>query len=670
MVDILKELHEDFITYAKEVNENRAFPDARDGLKPSARACLWEMFIRGYTSNKPHVKSAKVDGGVIANWHPHGSEYSTFVRMSQPWINNIPEVDWHGANGSQLGGPEPAAARYTECRLSTASEDGFFTNIKKNTIDMIPNFSEDDEWPIVFPAIFPRLFVNGSQGIGYTIAQEWELGNLKEFTEKVKQYLKKKKITCDDIYPDYPTAGIIINKKDIHTIYETGKGSVVLRGKSEIDGNLIKITSLPYQVYVEPFIASIKDLVNEGKLTGIEDIYNKSDDNGMLIEIECSEDPNLVLNSLFKLTDLQYTFSANQMALVNGKPELLTLEDYIRIYIEHNIECIKREYQFDLDKANSRKEIVDGLVKALGMIDSIISTIKKSKSSEEAKKSLVSQGFTSNQAQAIVDMRLGKLANLEQDELNKEQKELIKKVSDLTKVINSSKTQEKEFLKRLEDFTSRYGWERRTEVTDIDFKTETKKVKTTIKNTEQVMVLLNSDSELKKVSLTDYRELKNSNIVKSIKVGLKDKIILISNLGKMYKIEVNKIPKGSMKSSGKLVSELITLEPNEFIIDIFSGKEEDPYLFFITDKANVKKVNSEEIFGISKKSGTPVFKLKEESLLEVFLVNDNSVINLITSKPKEYQIKVSDFNTKSRKASGVRSIKLKSYTLMETSLLN
>lgn len=666
------EMHNDFMIYATEVNNNRSFPDARDGLKPGMRAALYTMFRKGFTSNKPHVKSAKITGAVIGELWPHGdaSVYESIVRMSQPWVNNIPEINWHGANGSLLGGPQAASSRYTECRLSEAVEKGFFSNITKNTVDMIPNFSEDDEWPSVFPAIFPRLFVNGSQGIGYTIAQEWELGNLKEFTEKAKQYLKKKKITCDDIYPDYPTAGIIINKKDIHTIYETGKGSVILRGKTEVDSNIIKITSLPYQVYVEPFIANLKDLVNSGKLTGIEDIYNKSDDNGMLIEIECSEDPNLVLNSLFKLTDLQCTFSANQMALVNGKPELLTLEDYIKIYIEHNIECIKREYQFDLDKANSRKEIVDGLVKALGMIDSIISTIKKSKSSEEAKKSLVSQGFTSNQSQAIVDMRLGKLANLEQDELNKEQKELIKKVADLTKVINSSKAQEKEFLKRLEDFTSRYGWERRTEVTDIDFKTETKKVKTTIKNTEQVMVLLNSDSELKKVSLTDYRELKNSNIVKSIKVGLKDKIILISNLGKMYKIEVNKIPKGSMKSSGKLVSELITLDPNEFIINIFSGKEEDPYLFFITDKANVKKVNSEEIFGISKKSGTPVFKLKEESLLEVFLVNDNSVINLITSKPKEYQIKVSDYSTKSRKASGVRSIKLKSYTLMEASLLN
>lgn len=651
----IDEIHNDFMVYAKEVNEERAFPDVRDGLKPSQRASLWEMYESGYTSNKPHVKSAKVDGGIIARWHPHGSEYSTFARMSQAWVNNIPEVDWHGANGSLLGGPEAAASRYTECRLSKASEDGFFSNIKKNTVDFKLNFSEDLEWPSVFPAIFPRLFVNGSQGIGYTIAQEWELGNLNEFTNKVKQYLKTKKVTCDDIYPDYPTAGIIINKKDIHTIYETGKGSVVLRGKTEVNNDLIKITSLPYQVYVEPFIANIKDLVNSGKLTGIEDIYNKSDDNGMLIEIECSEDPNLVLNSLYKLTDLQCTFSANQMALVNGKPELLTLEDYIRIYIEHNVECIKREYQFELDKANNRKEIVDGLVKALGMIDSIISTIKKSKSSEEAKKSLVSQGFTSNQAQAIVDMRLGKLANLEQTELTKEQKELTKKVADFTKVINSSKAQEKEFIKRLEDFTSKYGWERRTEVTDIDFKSETKQVKTVVKTTEQVMITL--DDGLKRISLADYRETKNSNIKKAVKVGTRDKVILISNKGKMYKIEANKIPKGTMKSSSNNPKTLINLEPDETIMNMFSGTEEMPYMFFITDKGNVKKIETKDVFYISKNVGTIVMKLKDEEIIWAKLVEDEPIT--IETGKKTIKLDPTKFRAKGRSSGGVRGFKVK-----------
>ena len=655
-INSLDEMHNDFMIYATEVNNNRSFPDARDGLKPGMRAALFTMFRKGFTSNKPHVKSAKITGAVIGELWPHGdaSVYESIVRMSQPWVNNIPEINWHGANGSLLGGPQAASSRYTECRLDEAAEKGFFSNITKNTVDMIPNFSEDDEWPSVLPAIFPRLFVNGSQGIGYTIAQEWELGNLNEFTNKVKEYLKTKKVTCDDIYPDYPTAGVIINKKDIHTIYETGKGSVILRGKVEINGNLIKITSLPYQVYVEPFITEVKELVNSGKLAGIDDIYNKSDDNGMLIEIECSDNPEYVLNFLYKLTDLQCTFSANQMALVNGKPELLTLEDYIKIYIEHNVECIKREYQFELDKANNRKEIVDGLVKALGMIDSIISTIKKSKNSEEAKKSLVSQGFTSNQAQAIVDMRLGKLANLEQAELNKEQKELIKKVSDFTKIINSNKAQEKEFIKRLEDFTSKYGWTRRTEVIDVDLTQEKKQIRVAKVNNEQYMILLTDDG-IKRVSLTEYRPTKANNIKKAIKVGARDKFILISNLGKMYKLVCNKVQLGTMKSTGIRISDLIPIEPGESIVNLFTGSETEPYIFFITDKGNVKKLNSEDTFKVSKNVGTVVMKLKDETIIWVDLITDEKLT--IKTEKKDVKLDTEKFKVKGRGAGGVKGIR-------------
>ena len=285
MINILDEMKQDFLIYAAEVNNNRSFCDARDGLKPAQRAALYTMFNKGFTADKPHVKSAKVSGAIIGELWPHSdaSAYETFVRMSQPWLNNICEVDFHGANGSLLGGPEAASSRYTECRLSKAAEDGLFKNIKKNVVDMIPNFSEDMMWPSVFPAIFPRF--------GYTIAQEWEPGNLNEFVAKVKQYISKKKITFTDIYPDFPTGGTIINKKDLADIYKTGKGKVILRGKTEILGKYINIYELPYQVYAEPFIQKVKDLVNSDILLGVEDICNKSDDNGLFIEIECSGDP-------------------------------------------------------------------------------------------------------------------------------------------------------------------------------------------------------------------------------------------------------------------------------------------------------------------------------------------------------------------------------------------
>jgi len=654
-ISTVKEIHDDFMIYAKEVNESRAFPDARDGLKPSQRASIWEMFTKGYSSNKPHVKSAKVDGGVIASWHPHGSVYDTFGRMSQDWVNNISEVNWHGANGSQLGGPQLAASRYTECRLSKASEDGFFSNIKKNVVDFQLNFSEDLEWPTVLPAIFPRLFVNGSQGIGYTIAQEWELGNLNEFTEKVKSYLKTKKVNCNDIYPDYPTGGIIINKKDIHTIYETGKGSVILRAKTSIENNIIKITELPYQVYAEPLIQEIKDLVNSEKLTGIEDIYNKSDDNGLLIEIECSGDPDYILNRLFKLTDLQCTFSANQMALVNGIPEMLNLERYINVYLEHNLECIRREYQFDLDKATARKEIVDGLLKALKDIDTVISTIKASKSSADAKDQLVKIGFSEPQAQAIVDMKLGKLAHLESVELNKEATELDKTIKDCNKILASPKLREKELIKRLEDFTSKYGWARRTQVTDIDIKEEKAQVVKTTNNKEEFMIALGSDNTIRRIKLSNFSNRGKNNIICSVKIPSREKVVLISNKGILYKLVVNKISLGTMTSSGDDLSALLNLSPEEKIIQIYTTETDKEYLLFITKNGLIKKMK--QCLDISKTKGTTIMKLDNDEIIRCELLNDSDSITVKTNK-RDLTIRVSDYKDKGRGAGGVK-LKLK-----------
>lgn len=662
MIKAIDEIHNDFLIYAQEVNTNRAFPDAKDGLKPSQRAALWTMNVGGFTSNKPHVKSAKVAGNTIASYWPHGDAgvYDTIVRMSQPWLNNICEVDFHGGNGSLLGGPDAASSRYTECRLSKASEDGFFTNIKKDTVDMIPNFSEDLEWPSVFPAIFPRLFINGSQGIGYTIAQEWEPGNLNEFTEAVKGYIKNGKVDCSVIYPDYPTGGVIINKKDIHTIYETGKGTVILRGKVEIENNLIKITELPYQVYAEPLIAKIKELVNSDQITGIEDICNKSDDDGLLIEIECSEDLNIIVNKLYKLTSLQTTFSANMMALVNGSPEMLNLKDYIKVYVEHNLDCIVREHKYDLNKAQERLEIVDGLLSALEKIDDVIATIRNSKSSEVAKNNLQKKfKFTINQAQAIVDMRLGKLANLEGIELQNEQAELNKNVATFNKVINSKKEQDKVFIKRLEDFTKKYGWERRTQLTDVDIVKEKAIIKKTPKSEEQFMVVLTKGNYLKRVALVNYKpqtKVKNAEdeVVNVIKVGAREKFILISETGMMYKLQTNKIPTCTMNSTGTSLLDLV----NDKILNIYTGNEEEPYIFMITQNGLVKKMNSNDVFKIGKNVGTSIMKLDDnDRIINLSLITSQTV--KYTVGKKQYSLDTDKFKTKGRSAGGVKGIKIK-----------
>ena len=294
-IELTKELSQNFLDFSHEVNYQRAFADARDGLKPGQRACIWEMYQKGYKSNKPHVKSAKISGGVIANWWPHGDTaiYETFARMSQKWINNIPEIDWHGANGSVQISGEPAASRYTEARLTKIVEEGMLANINKNTVPMKPNFSDDDKWPVVLPAIFPRLMVNGCQGIGSTIANVWLPHSFTEIANIIDKYISTGEIDYDNIAPSFPS------------------------------GDYIIITEIPYQVYVEPLIEEIKKYAVEEENSGIEDVINKSSKN-ICIEIECSSNPAAILKKLYSKTSLQKSFNANQYALTDkGIPALL-----------------------------------------------------------------------------------------------------------------------------------------------------------------------------------------------------------------------------------------------------------------------------------------------------------------------------------------------------------
>lgn len=653
MINILDELKQDFLIYATEVNNNRAFCDARDGLKPGQRAILWDMYENGHFSTKPHVKSAKVSGNVISRWWPHGdaSVYEAIVRMSQPWVNNLCEIDFHGANGSLLGGPAAASARYTECRLSTMSEESFFTNIKKDVVPMIDNFSEDEKWPLMLPSILPRLIINGSSGIGYTIAQDWLPHNLIEIVEKIKEYLKTNKLSFDNLYPDFPTGGVIINKSACEEIYKTGKGSIILRGKVNIVDKYINITELPYQIYAEPFIQEIKDLVNSNTITGIEDICNKSDDNGLLIEIECSTDPKVVLAQLYKNTDLQISLSANQMALVNGIPELLSLQKYFDIYIDHNLTCLRKEYQFDLDKANSRLEVVTGLLKALSDIDSIINLIKASKSSAAALEALQTTfNFTKVQASAIIDMKLGKLANLERNALVKEADDLNKIVDKCTKFLASDKLQTKEFLSRLDKFTEKYGWQRRTEVCDIDLNEEKKAIKAE-KVQERFNIILTKDNELKKVSVGKLKL--DDNISKVIEVGEKDRFVLISNTGTMYKLNAKDIKLVSQGSKGQNIKEFF----NDEIINIYTGNETEEFLIFVTKNGLIKKIESKIVFGLSKLAGAPVMKVEEnDKIIYCELKTDSDIINIKSGK-KEKQINISDLLSKGRLAGGITTIK-------------
>ena len=670
-IDICKELHQNAIDFAYEANSARAFADARDGLKPGQRACLWEMYIKGYASNKPHVKSAKIDGGVAATWWPHGTTaiYETFARMSQPWINNIPEVDWHGANGNQIIGSSPAADRYTEARLAKATEDGMFSGIKKKNVPMILNFSEDEEWPEVLPAIIPRLMVNGCQGIGYTVANVWLPHNLNEIANVIINYVNSGNIDYKNIAPDFPSGGVIINKDELSNIYSTGKGKVVVRAKTEIKNNSILITELPYQVYVEPLLDEIKELYVKDEISGIKEIYNKSDKKRLLIEIECNETASKVLAQLFKMTNLQKSYSANQYALVSKTPKLLNLKQYLDIYITHNIECITKEYEFDLIKAKNRLEIVNGLLKAIEDIDNIIALIKKSESSSQAKISLMAKyDFTENQAKAILDMKLSKLAHLEKVELNEEAKELQNNVLHFEEVLKSENNKKSIFIDRLEKIVKKYGSNRKSELTQIATSTKEEK-EIEFVEPEKCVVIMTEGGLIKRIPLTSFRTQKrNGKGVKTqdditnavIRTNTIDSLMIFSNQGKMYRLLVNDIPEGTNTSKGVPVKSLVSMESNEVPAVMYSiyRDTEAKYVIFITKNGLVKKTTLEEYVKTKKKTGIAAITLKEgDELAAVSLIKDEDLI-ILTGNGMGIRFNSMEIGATSRTTSGVKGINL------------
>lgn len=672
-IEFTQELHQNFIDFSYEANSQRAFADARDGLKPGQRACLWEMYDKGYTSSKPHVKSAKISGGVIANWWPHGDTaiYDTFARMSQSWINNIPEVSWHGANGSQIISGEAAASRYTEARLSKAIEEGMLFNIKKHNVPMIKNFSEDAEWPEVLPAILPRLMINGCQGIGVTIANVWLPHNLKDLWDHIMVYLQEGRIETANLYPDFPSGGIIINQKDIHTIYETGKGKVILRAKTEIKNNNIIITEFPYQVYVEPWMESVKKLITDGTINNIENIYNRSNHkNGILVEVECTTNPTQVLNQLFKNTDLQKSYNANQFALVGKTPKLLNLKEYFDIYINHNLKCIIKENEFDLTKAKDKAEIIKGLLKALEDIDNIIALIKASESAAVAKVSLISRyDFTERQAKAIVDMKLGRLAHLEGVELNKEYQGLLNTIETCNKIISNQDEQKKIFIDRFATLVKKYGTFRKTEVQNIEITKEEKEKAEVIP--EDVVVIVNNLNEVKRIPKKNFKVQHRRGVgVKTasesprimLATNTIDTLMIFTSEGKMYRLNVDKIPEGTNASRGVNLKTILKLDEKEIIQEIASARGEKPadYVVFFTKNGLVKKTKFEEYVNTKKTTGIQAIKIKDnDELAFVRFMNDDEKIILVTEEGYAIKFTFDDIKPIGRLTSGVKGINLR-----------
>ena len=666
--DLTQELGQNFIEYAVAVNTDRAIPDAKSGLKPVAKRILYGTYDQGFSSAKPHVKCANIVGKVMADWHPHGdsSIYGALVRLAQPWVMRYPLIDFHGSMGNR-DGDGPAAYRYTEARLSKLSEDGLLAGLKKKNVDYIPNYSETQDEPVTLPALFPNLLCNPNTGIGVAMACNWLPHNLTEVANAICDYIEGKEPSLPG--PDFPTGGLIINGKDLPNIVKNGRGSVKLRGKYNLEDNNIVFYEIPYGVATESLMEEIGQACDEGKINGIKNIRNESNRKGFRLVIECDKNASIatIVNLLFKETSLQTSISYNQVALIDKTPTELSLKDCIKIYVEHNVECIKRETEFDLEKAKSKLEIIEGLLKALEDIDNIIALIKASASAAAAKISLMEKySFTEPQAKAIVDMKLGRLAGLERIEIENEKKELLQLIDGLETILASLLG---ELRFRLINLVKKYGDERRTEITQIEEKSNEEKEIEYVEP-EKCVVVMTEGGLIKRIPITSFRTQKrNGKGVKTqdditsaiIRTNTVDSLMIFTTKGQMYRLLVDKIPVGTNASKGVPIKGLIEMNPDEEPTIIYSiYKDTDAkYVLFITKKGLVKKTSLDEYIKTKKKTGIVAINLKEgDSIAAVSLVKDEPVV-LITKQGYGIKFNSMEIAAAGRNTMGVKGINLR-----------
>lgn len=672
--NILDELKENFLESSLDTNIHRAFPSVKDGLKDGQRACIWEMYLKKYTSAKPHVKSAKVSGGVCADLWPHSNVaiYETFARMSQPFMNNLPEVDFHGANGNIiLGGDAIASDRYTEVRLAKITEEGMLQGVNKNNVPMQLNFSEDLYWPKVLPAVFPRLLVNGAQGIGVSLANYWTLHNFSETATLITKYMSTGILEADTYYPDFPTGGVIVNKSELAGINKTGKGKILLEGKYNIKGKEIIFYELPYQVYVEQVMEEIKAEIDKENLTGIKAVHNKCDKKNIALSIEVDNKtkPENMVNSLFAYTSLRKQYNVNQNGIVSQTPVLLNLKETIDIYIEHNLECIKKEFEFDLEKSIKRMNILEGLKIALEDIDNIIKVIKDSSSAAIAKESLVKKyNFNEEQVKSILDMKLSKLANLEKVEVFNELDCLKDSIKGIKNIISNQEEQKRVLSERLLNLQKKFGTPRQTDVIDKELSVRAKKTGKSQKADvlpEDIVVCLTKQGYLKRFKPSSFtiqnrngKGIKNKGeeVISHVNSNTVDTILLFSSLGKMYKLN------GSDIKEEIHTSELLKLSNDEKIMNIISLSNHNNYnsIVFITKNGLIKKSNLDLYLGTGRSlTGTKAITLKEgDVLINISFVKEDDKIAIATEQGKIISFELNNINNIGKIAVGIKAINL------------
>ncbi|MGB9867504.1 MAG: DNA gyrase subunit A [Bacillota bacterium] len=683
-IDIEEEMKRSYIDYAMSVIVSRALPDVRDGLKPVQRRILYAMGELGMGPDKPYKKSARVVGEVLGKYHPHGDAavYDAMVRMAQDFSTRYPLIDGHGNFGS-IDGDAPAAMRYTEVRLSSIATE-MLKDLDMDTVDWMPNFDESLKEPVVLPSRFPNLLVNGSSGIAVGMATNIPPHNLSEVVEAINMMIDHPGVTSQELMravkgPDFPTGAVIVGRREIEKAYTTGRGIVTVRGAAHIEDSphgrtRIVVTEIPYQVNKAVLISEIAELVKEKKIEGIVDLRDETDKNGMrvVIELKREADPRAVLNQLYKHTSMQQSFGIILLALVDGKPQVLDLRGMIHYYLLHQKTVVTRRTKFQLARDEERAHILAGLKVALDHIDEVINLIRSSKDVTEARNGLMERfGLSEKQAQAILDMRLQRLTNLERKKVDEEYEELLKEIEYLRAVLSDEKLVYGIIRKELSEIERRFGDERRTKI--IDEEEDTVSGQELIPE-EDVVVTVTRMGFVKRLPATTYRAqrrggkgvlglvTREEDFVESLVHSTTlHSLLFFTHKGKVYKVRVHEIPEASRQAKGAALINLVDIAHGERICAVIPFREpgeEGLTLFFATRRGLVKKTPIHEFRGI-RRSGILAINLEEgDEVVGVHLAKEGTQVLLATANGVAIRFPEEEVRAMGRAATGVTGIKL------------
>ncbi|MEC7839481.1 MAG: DNA topoisomerase (ATP-hydrolyzing) subunit A [Chlamydiota bacterium] len=681
------EMKESYLRYSMSVIISRALPDARDGLKPSQRRILFASLGLNLGPSSKHRKCAKISGDTSGDYHPHGEQviYPTLVRMAQDWVMRYPLIDGQGNFGSIDGDP-PAAMRYTEARMTHAAVY-LMEDLDKDTVDHIPNYDETKKEPVVFPAKFPNLLCNGSSGIAVGMATNIPPHNLKEIVDATILILDEPTVSIERLIekvpgPDFPTGGIICGYRGIHEAYHTGRGKLTVRGvlrveqwDNNVDRERIVIDEIPYNVNKSRLIEHIAELINNKQITGISDLRDESDKDGMriVVDLKKGEVADVVINQLYKFSDLQVTFGCNMLALDKGLPRTMTLKHFLTSWIDHRIEVVRRRTRFELNKAEARAHILEGYLRAIDNLDEVVKIVRDSDNREQAREELIKRfDFTFKQANAVLDLRLYQLTGMEKDKIQDEYNDLLKKIEYLRAVLASEQMVKDIIKEELLDVVKKHRSERKTQIipaeTDVN-------MEDLIAN-EEVFITISTDDYIKRMPLDTFREQRRGgqgvsgvnlkredDAIKDLYVAsTHDHLLIFTNLGRVYWLKVWQIPEASRKSKGKaLVNLLEDIRPDEKIATILRtpGFDDDACIIMSTTAGVVKKTEL-SAFSNPRRKGIWALQIDEgDELLAAGLVKKNQQVMLFTANGMAVRFDEADARAMGRTARGVRGASLR-----------